>query len=139
MKRDFKYWLAWVLLIPALVLIGVLVHFPLHIILYQTLTRSGFITPFPKSVEIIIAPMVSAMIIVYCAYLIAPEHKIKVCLLITVLWSVFAGIVFALGYFNIESNGIYFNLQYGGMPIILGIVGTLIGLYFVKIKKSKTE
>jgi len=38
MKKDFKYWLRWLAVLPGALFAGILANFPLHWILYSTLS-----------------------------------------------------------------------------------------------------
>jgi hypothetical protein len=134
MKRDFKYWLRWILLIPAALFAGLLADFPLHWILYGTLR--SFIDPYPELPEKVLSPFVHASVMVFVGYLIAPEHKMKTAIIIAALWIFGAGVAFAMGFFELNIGGNQLTLSYYGAPVIMGAVGALVGLYVAKNKDN---
>lgn len=139
MKKDFKYWLSWLGVLPVSIVAGLLVTFPLHWVLYRTLSGgdSPFITPYPELPERILQPFFSALVIVWVASKIAPEHKFKAAVVLAGLWIFGAGGAFVLGYLGYHFGKTQLNLTAGGLPVIMGVVGAIVGLYTVK--KHLTE
>lgn len=139
MEKGFKYWLSWVGVLPISLIAGVLVDFPLHWILYNTLSggNSPFIIPYPKLPELILAPFFRALVIVCVGALIAPEHKFKTGVVLAALWIFGAGAAFVLGYLGVKSSNVQANLTIGGLPVVMGVLGAIAGIYVVN-KKSLT-
>lgn len=67
----------WLLVLPGAVVCAVLALFPLHFVLYQTLTGSGIVEPYPEAPERLLGPLVSALAFVWGGARIAPHHKIE--------------------------------------------------------------
>ena len=145
MDKRFKYWLSWIGVLPISLIAGVLVDFPVHWVLYRTLSGgdSPFITPYPELPERILAPFFRALVIVCVSALITHEHKFKTAVILATLWIFGAGASFVLGYLGFHRDSIQLNLTAGGLPVIMGVVGAVTGLYIVKkyIRKqlSKTD
>jgi hypothetical protein len=134
MDKGFKYWLSWIGVLPISLIAGVLVDFPVHWVLYRTLSGgdSPFITPYPELPERILAPFFRALVIVWVSALIAPEHKFKTAVILATLWIFGAGASFVFGYLGFHTDNIQLNLTAGGLPVIMGVVGAVVGLYIVK-------
>jgi hypothetical protein len=141
MDKGFKYWLSWIGVLPISLIAGVLVDFPVHWVLYQTLSGGDnpFITPYPELPERILAPFFRALVIVWISALIAPEHKFKTAVILATLWIFGAGATFVLGYLGFHTDNIQHNLTVSGLPIIMGVVGAVVGLYIVKKKISEEQ
>lgn len=139
MDKGFKYWLSWIGVFPISLISGVLVTFPVHWVLYRTLSggESPFITPYPELPEKILQPFVTALVIVWVASQIAPQHKFKTSVIMATLWIFGAGGAFVLGYLGYHFDNVQLNLTAGGLPIIMGVVGAVAGLYLVKKKLSE--
>lgn len=116
----------WIAFLPGAILAGILILFPVHWILYQTLTN--FIEPYPETPEKIIGPLATAWAMVKAAAFIAPSNKKIVAIVIAVLWVFIAGGGFAISYFELEFGDRKFDLLAGGLPIIGGVIGAIIGL-----------
>ena len=140
MKRGLKYWASWIGVLPISIISGILITFPVHWVLYNTLSGgdSPFITPYPELPEKILSPFFTALIIVWVGSKIAPEHKFITAVVLAVVWVFFAGVTFAMAYFGIQLGKYQYSLIAGGLPVIMGIVGAIVGLYFVR-KKLKEE
>lgn len=126
--------LRWILFIPVGVLAALLIDFPLHFILYGILSsgENPFITPYPKLPELIISPLLRSFMLVFVSSSIAPFYKLRIAYIITCLWLFSAVITLILGYFKVNIGSIQFTLSYGGVPILMGIMGAFIGLYRLK-------
>ncbi|MBL7016857.1 MAG: hypothetical protein ISR84_04790 [Kiritimatiellales bacterium] len=68
-----KYWLRWVAVIPAAVLGGILLLFPLHWILYIPL--HFFVDPYPELPERLLAPLVTSASFIWIGTKVSPSHK----------------------------------------------------------------
>ncbi|MBK9760311.1 MAG: hypothetical protein IPO90_10175 [Flavobacteriales bacterium] len=140
MDRGFKYWLSWIGVLPIALVAGVLVDFPMHWILYRTLSGgdSPFITPYPELPERIFAPFFRALVIVWVGSFVAPEHKFKTAVVLAALWIFGAGGAFVLGSLGVHTDHAQLNLTAGGLPVIAGVVGAVVGLYLVKRNSKPT-
>ena len=140
MKRGLKYWASWIGVLPISLIAGILITFPVHWVLYRTLSGgdSPFITPYPELPERILLPFFTALVIVWVGSKIAPEHKFITAVILAVVWVFFAGVTFAMAYFGIHLGKFQYSLTAGGLPVIMGVVGAIVGLYQVR-KKLKEE
>jgi hypothetical protein len=138
MKKDFKYWLRWLSVLPAALFAGIFATFPLHWILYSTLRNNTiFIDPYPELPERLFSPFVIALIFVWVGSHIAPEHKFKTAIILFGIW-IFLAISLAfltLSRANLMGNKLY--LQGGGIGLIMGIAGAAIGLYIARKDASR--
>jgi hypothetical protein len=134
MNKNFKYWLSWIGVVPISLIAGALVTFPLHWILYSTLSGGDdpFITTYPELPEKMLHPFFTALIIIWVASLIAPQYKLKTALIIATLYIFVAGGAFVLGYLNYRSGNLQVSLTAGGLPVLMGLAGAIVGLYIVK-------
>ncbi len=139
MDKGFKYWLSWIGVLPISLIAGVLIDFPIHWVLYRTLSGgdSPFITPYPEFPERILAPFFRALVIVCIGAFIAPEHKFKTAIILATFWTFGAGASFVLGYLGFHTDSVQLDLTAGGLPVIMGVVGAVVGLYIVKKKLSE--
>jgi hypothetical protein len=139
MYKRFKYWLSWICMFPIALFMGFLVDFPLHWVLYSTLSGgdSPFITPYPELPERILAPFFRAFVIVWVSGLIAPEKKFLTAIILTTLWILGAVAFFILAYLGYQTNNIKLNLTAYGLPVIMGIIGSILGLYKVKLDNQE--
>ena len=125
MNEKIKTILLWIAVLPGSLIAGMLILFPLHWILYKTLT--SFIDPYPTTPEKILGPLASAWAMVAAAASIAPKQKKAVAIVIAVLWTFLAGIGFALGFTEFQYGNKQYELSIGGIPLIAGIIGAIIG------------
>ena len=132
--KGIKYWLLWIAVIPFSILAGLIVDFPLHWILFRTLSsgNSPFITPYPELPEKILGPFFRAFIIVWISSQIVPEHKFKTAMLFATIWIFVAGASFAIGYYGVKIDNTRLSLTTGGLPVLTGVIGAVVGLYIVK-------
>ena len=126
MSENLKNILLWLAVLPGSIIGGILILFPVHWILFQTL--SSFIEPYPEIPEKILSPLATAWAMVKSAAYIAPSNKKIVAITIGVLWVFFAGVAFTMSYYEIEIGMRKLNLFAGGLPIFGGIVGATIGV-----------
>lgn len=139
MDKGFKYWLSWIGVLPISIIAGVLVTFPVHWVLYWTLSggASPFITPYPELPEKLLQPFFTALVFVWVAPFIAPQHKFKTAVILAALWIFGAGVTFVFAYWGYRHNNYQLYITAGGLPIIMGVVGAVVGLYLVKKKLSE--
>jgi hypothetical protein len=134
MSEKTKEILSWISVIPGSLMAGIIIRFPVHWILYRTLSggESPFVTPYPELPETLLAPFFAAMVVIWVSAELAPRYKFNVAIFMTVLWTFIAGGAFTLGYIGYEIPAIKFKLVAGGLPIAIGILGSLVSLYIVK-------
>jgi hypothetical protein len=137
MNERLKRILLWIAVIPGAIIAGILILFPVHWVLYQTLTN--FIDPYPEAPEKILGPLATAWAMVKTAAYIAPSHKKYVAIVMTVHWVFIAGGGFALSYFELDIGTGRLNLYAGGLPIVGGIVGSIIALLSELNDKEQIE
>lgn len=131
MNRDFLYWTRWVFALPISLLFGFLADFPVHFILYRTLSggENPFIYPYPALPEQLIAPFFRALIYMWSCSKIAPDHKLITGIIFSAIWILGAGGVFFLGIIGFQIGNTKLTMVAGGLPIIFGVVGIILGLF----------
>ncbi|MBI3046586.1 MAG: hypothetical protein HYY86_03580 [Candidatus Harrisonbacteria bacterium] len=135
MKRDFTYWLRWLVLLPGTLLAIIFASFLLHWVLYSTLT--GFIEPYPELPERILLPFVAAVIFIWAGAYIAPEHKFKTAIIL------FGILMFSLGGFvfivftNSDWVGGQLYFEGGGIGPIMSVLGAIFGLFYPILRKKR--
>jgi len=133
MKKDFKYWLRWIVVFPGALLTGIFSTFPLHWILYSTLRNNLiFIDPYPELPERLLSPFVTALTFVWVGFNIAPEHKFKTAIILFGIYIVLASGTAFLTLSGTNLIGYKLYLQSGGVGLIMGIAGATIGLFIAQ-------
>jgi hypothetical protein len=122
----------WLAVLPGAVICAVLSAFPLHFVLYQTLTGSGIVEPYPATPERFLGPLVAALAFVWGGSRIAPFRKIETAVVLFSAWLLLVGGAFVLGLTGAHVGGAQFSLRLGGLPLVSAIVGAFIGLYLVR-------
>jgi hypothetical protein len=137
MKRGLKYWLRWLAVLPASVLTGFLATFPLHWILYQTLTGSGIVEPYPELPERLLTPFAVCLGFVWGGARVAPEFKFETAItFFGVAMLVLGGFVF-LAVFGERWMGARLSIYGYGMGPLLAIAGAVTALYLVRKESQK--
>lgn len=126
MNKNFNKTLRWLAVIPGAILAGILVLFPLHLILYQTL--SNFIDPYPETPERILGPLATSWAMVTAAAYNAPSNKRNVAIAMAFVWIFIAGGGFTLSYFELEISSRRLDFGTSWLPIMFGVIGSLLGL-----------
>lgn len=98
-----------------------------------------FYRPISRSSRKILGPLATAWAMVKTAAYIAPSHKKHVAIVMTVHWVFIAGGGFALSYFELDIGTGRLNLYAGGLPIVGGIVGSIIALLSELNDKEQIE
>lgn len=131
MKQEKYYWLRWIGLLPLSVFGGVIATFPLHWILFQTLSagEEPFITPYPEWPEKLIQPFITAFVFIWISFKIAPAFKLKVAILFAIIWIFIAGGGFFLSISN-DNDSAFSILNI--LPILSGVIGSIIALLFIR-------
>lgn len=124
------HWLRWIAVLPGALLGGIMMVFPLHWILYNTL--SNFIEPYPELPERIFTPFVVALGFVALGARIAPERTMEVAVVLFGLWMVLLGGVAALVLFvgNVGGRRLFFHG--GGFAAAGAFVGGIVGLVIAR-------
>ena len=135
MNRDFRYWLRWVAVIPGAVLAGTLATFPLHWVLYLTL--SEFIEPYPALPERVLTPLVVGAIFISAGSEIAPQYEFETAVGLFGLWmALLGGFVFL-----VLSGGTLMGrapfLYAGWLGPVMALIGGLMGLYLVRRESTR--
>ena len=119
--------LRWLAVLPGAILAAVLVSFPLHFVLYQTLRN--FVEPYPELPERILFPLAAAIAFQWAGVKIAPSHKDKTMIILFSLWLVFsiAGVWLILSGVRLGDSNLV--AQGGGLGPIFAIIGAFAGLY----------
>lgn len=126
----------WILFLPLAILAAIIITFPLHWILYMTLSggQDPFITPYPELPEKLLQPFCSGLAFVYVSAHLAPKYKIQIAAITTAIWCLLAVVAIVLGYSEFSINRTTFNLDYLGFPIMFGVAGAVLG--YILTKKS---
>ena len=126
---DIKIAMRWIAVLPGAFLAMLLSSFPLHLVLYQTLTGSGIVEPYPEAPERILSPLAATLAFIWAGSRIAPSRKMETAVVLfgTMLLAsgAFIGIFASGGHYLGQS----LSLRFGGLPIVAGIAGAFIGLY----------
>ncbi|MCD6250584.1 MAG: hypothetical protein J7J98_09670 [candidate division Zixibacteria bacterium] len=132
-------WLRWIAVLPAALLATILSAFPLHFVLYQTLTGSGIVDPYPETPERVLLPLVASMAFIWVGANVAPSHKLKVATSLLVPWLLLlvSAVVMALNSSNLW--GMQFSSEEIGLPTVLSIFGAIAGLYIVRKQNQFTN
>jgi hypothetical protein len=117
----------------------VLALFPLHFVLYQTITGSGIVEPYPEMPERLLGPLVSALAFVWGGSRIAPFRKVETAVVLFGALLLLIGASFALGFTGAHIGSLQYSLQLGGLPPVGAIVGAFVGLYLVGRENSAND
>lgn len=126
----------WLAVLPSAVLCALLSLFPLHWVLYGTLTSSGIVEPYPETPERLLGPLVSAQAFVWGGSRIAPFRKVETAVVLFGVLLLLIGASFALGLTGAHIGNVQYSLQLGGLPPAGAVVGSFIGLYLVHRENS---
>ncbi|MBW1965935.1 MAG: hypothetical protein JRI48_00875 [Deltaproteobacteria bacterium] len=125
-------WLRWIAVLPAALLAMVLPAFPLHFVLYQSLTGSGIVEPYPETPERVLLPLVAAMAFIWAGAKVVPNHKVKAATVLFVLWLLMLGCAVVLVLSGADVGSLQFNLKGGGLAPVMAFIGAVAGLYIVR-------
>lgn len=126
----------WLAVLPGAILGGVLSTVPLHFVLYQTLTGSGLVEPYPDSPERLLGPFILALIFVWAGSRIAPSRKVETAIFLLGALLLIFGASFALSVTGARVGSSQLYLQFGGAALALGIVGAFTGVYLVHRERA---
>lgn len=134
MNSKVKIYLRWVFILPLAILLAFLMDFPLHFILYSVLSggESPFITPYPESPELILAPFFRAFVFVLAGTFIAPNNNIIVGKIFSFIWVFFATIGVYIFYYVAKSKSEHnINFEFTSIEffaISSGVIGAILPL-----------
>jgi hypothetical protein len=123
-------WLRWLAVFPGASLAGILSRYPLHWVLYSTL--SPFLKPYPPLPERLLASFVDSGVFVWVGAAIAPAYKSRAAAVLFAVQIVLIAIV-AVKWF--EAAGLYRWRAYGA-ELGMGAAGAAVGFYIVRRKVS---
>lgn len=128
-KDTVKLVARWLAVVPGALLAMVLSSIPLHLVLYQTLTGSGIVEPYPEMPERLLTPLVAALAFIWFGSRIAPRRRFETAVtLFGVLLFVGGGSI-ALGLSGAHIGNVQYSVSQGGLAALGAFVGALIGLY----------
>lgn len=119
----------WFAVLPGATLAMVASSFPLHLVLYQTLTGSGMVEPYPEAPERLLGPLVATLAFVWAGSRIAPNNKVQAAVALFGLMQLGSGASLALAVSGAHLGNAGYYLRMGGLPVAAGIGGAFIGLY----------
>jgi len=130
--------LRWLAVLPGAVVGALIALFPLHFVLYQTLTGSGIVEPYPQSPERLLGPFVSALVFVWAGSRIAPSRKVETAAVLLGILLLLIGAFFALGLTGAHIGDVQYSLPLGGLPPAGAVVGAFAGLYLARRQNPVT-
>ena len=144
MNSKIKIYLRWIFLLPLAILFAILMDFPLHYILYSVLSggENPFITPYPESPELILAPFFRAFVFVLTGTFIAPNNNIIVGKIFSFIWVFSATVgVYILYYISKTKTEYNINFEFTTVDffaISSGVIGAILPLiiYYKNIQKE---
>jgi hypothetical protein len=132
MKKDFKYWLRWIAVLPGSITAGFLATFPLHWALGSLFsgeeTDLGSIKFFVRlfvsgisyeNIEYALSPFVIAITFILVGFELAPQHKFQTCMALTAIWTI-----------SFVSIFVFMPGSGAELRAIGGFLGLFSGLYF---------
>ena len=129
MNSGVKNIFLWISVLPSALIGGFLMTFPLHWILYGTLVSGSVISGVDiEPIERFLSPFVIAVAFVLIGAYIAPNHKFKTAVVLTVLY-----IASFFSLFVFMSEMVTFELRGAG-----ALIGVFLGL-FIAWKKYKSD
>jgi hypothetical protein len=128
-------WARWFAVLPGAVLAAVLASFPLHFVLYATLTKVT--EPYPALPERVLFPFVAAVAFVWTGTRIAPNHRSETSIVLFGLWLALWGAVLAFTLSGTQVGGRPFVLLGGAFGPIASFIGALVGLYLTRRQQAR--
>ncbi len=144
MSSKAKIYLRWIFLLPLSILFALLMDFPLHFILYSILSggENPFVTPYPESPELVLAPFFRAFVFVLAGTFIAPNNNIIVGKIFSFIWVFSATAGVYIMYYIAKSkpeHNINFEITTTDFfAISSGVIGAILPLiiYYKNIQKK---
>jgi hypothetical protein len=135
MKNAFNI-IRWILVLPMSIIAAIIMLFPLHWMLVNTLNH--FVTPYPELPERLLTPFVFSLTFVITGSKIAPNYKFYSSVFLFSIFMILTGVYIWFISNNIKWFGEILIFQNGGVPFYLGIIGSFTGL-FVVLKGFKND
>lgn len=125
--------LRWLAVLPGALLAMVLSPFPLHFVLYQTLTGSGVVEPYPELPERVLMPFVAALAFQWAGVRIAPSRKRLTSFALLILWVIvlLCAVLFVIRNPEIENMSV--NFRYGALGPVSAIAGAIVGFLINRV------
>ncbi len=121
--------LRWLAVLPGSLLAMLFSQLLLHLVLYQSLTGSGFASPYPETPERLLGPLAATFACVWGGSKIAPMHKVETAIALlggTMLLIGGSGVLALLG---AHLGNVTYYVRLSGLPVAGGIVGAFLGVY----------
>jgi hypothetical protein len=126
----------WLGVLPGAFVCALLATFPLHWILYGTLTSSGIVQPYPEAPEQLLGPLVSALAFVWAGSWIAPFRKVEIEVVLLGALLLLIGVLFAFWITGTRIGHSQLYLRLAGLPPIGAVAGAFISLCLVRRKNA---
>lgn len=136
-RNSAKYWLRWIVALPAAVLAVIVVAFLIHwaVLILSSMSSSkdngipGLWDLPPRTLERMGDAFFSPMTFIYVAARVAPAFKLHTALVLMILWAMGIGTALTYG----AMIGTYEGWAWGEFAAVgvLGVVGVLVGGYSV--------
>lgn len=129
----------WLAVLPGATIALMLSSFPLHLLLYQTLTASGIVQPYPESPERLLGPFVATLAFVWTGSWIAPNRNMETAIALFGLMLLLCGAALALALVGSLRPDLSYGLNLGGVPVAMGVAGAALGLHLVRRGEVETR
>jgi len=129
-------WSRWLTVLPSAILAAFLTSFPLHFILYQTLTGSGLVEPYPEFPERVLFPFTAGVAFVWVGAKFAPSSRGRVAKVLLSLWTLLILGAFLLVQYGGGFEGVQLSHQYGAAGPVMAILGGVLGAFIVHRRGS---
>lgn len=122
----------WIAVLPGAVICALLSTFPLHWVLYGTLTASGVVEPYPELPERLLTPFAVGLAFVWAGSRIAPSRRVESAAVLFGAWLLLVGAGLALSLTGARIGDSQIHLQWGGLGLAGGMVGAFLGFYLIR-------
>lgn len=127
----------WLAVLPVAAFAAIAVLFPLHIVLYQTLTGSGIVVPYPELPERLIGPAISSFTFIWIGSRIAPTQKFKAAIALLLIFLLFVGVSLYFAITGTEIGETTYFLQHGGFPLVGATLAAIFAMLVVRHDSRK--
>src|SRR5438477_1400839 len=111
-----KRWLRWLAVLPGAAIVGLLITFPLHWILFQTLGNVA-------ELERIVSPLAIGVCFIWVGSRIAPAHKFETAAILFGLWLFSLGAAVGIAAFGGNIEGYKLFMQGSGLGPAMAFIG----------------